>query len=319
MRRRPVSPRPIESKIPSVAALAAPIPLPRITASDRTLKIALAVSIALHAIVLSIRFKFPDAFDFKNAPQLEVTLVNSKSETRPDQPNILAQTNLDGGGNTDQNRKAKTPMPVLPTTNRGADVVEQSQRRVQQLQQQEQELLAKVQEKRNELTVPPPPAQSTPQPTPEPPAPELQGQDLAARALAMMRMEAQLARQIDAYEKRPKKNFVGARAAEYRFARYVDDWRIKVERIGNANYPADARGRLYGSLQLTVAIKADGTLDSIEFNRPSGYPVLDRAAERIVKMAAPFAPFPPDVRRDTDILVITRTWIFAPGDKLQSE
>ncbi len=303
-----------------MAAFAAPISLPVLRASDRTLKIALAVSIALHVIVLSIRFKFPDAFDIKNTPQLEVTLVNSKSETRPDKPNILAQTNLDGGGNTDQDRKAKTPLPVLPPTNRGADVVEQSQRRVQQLKQQEQELLAQVVEKKSELTIPPPPPpQTVPQPVPEPPSQELHGQDLAARALAIARLEAQIARRIEEYEKRPKKSFVGARAAEYRFARYVDDWRIKVERIGNANYPADAKGRLYGSLRLTVAIRSDGTIDTIEFDRPSGYQVLDRAAERIVKLAAPFAPFPPDIKRDTDVLVITRTWIFAPGDKLQSE
>ena len=135
----------------------------------------------------------------------------------------------------------------------------------------------------------------------------------------MARLEASIARQWDEYQKRPKKNFVGARATEYRFARYVDDWRIKVERVGNANYPADARGRVYGSLRMTVAIKSDGSVDTVEIDRPSGYQILDRAAERIVKMAGPYSPFPADIKRDTDILVITRTFIFAPGDRLQSE
>ena len=138
-------------------------------------------------------------------------------------------------------------------------------------------------------------------------------------ALAIARMEAQISRQTEEISKRPRKEFVGARAREYRFAQYVEDWRQKVERIGNLNYPDDARGRVYGSLVLNVSIKADGTLETVEVQRSSGHPILDRAAERIVKMAAPYASFPASITRDTDILVITRTWTFAPGDKLFGE
>ena len=139
------------------------------------------------------------------------------------------------------------------------------------------------------------------------------------RALAIARMEAQISRQTEEYNKRPRKKNIGARAEEYRFAQYVEDWRLKVERIGNLNYPDGARGRVYGSLVLTVSIKADGSLDKIEVDRSSGYQILDRAAERIVKMASPYAGFPANIKRDTDILVITRTWTFAPGDKLFGE
>ena len=92
-----------------------------------------------------------------------------------------------------------------------------------------------------------------------------------------------------------------------------------MERVGNLNYPEDARGKIYGSLILTVSIKADGSLASVEIQRSSGQPILDRAAVRIVKMAAPYASFPANIKRDTDILVITRTWTFAPGDKLLGE
>jgi protein TonB len=94
---------------------------------------------------------------------------------------------------------------------------------------------------------------------------------------------------------------------------------MKVERIGSLNYPAEARGKLYGNLRLTVTIRADGTVDSIELDRSSGLKVLDAAAFRIVKMATPFAAFPTDIRRDTDLLVITRTWFFGQGDKLWTE
>jgi protein TonB len=94
---------------------------------------------------------------------------------------------------------------------------------------------------------------------------------------------------------------------------------MKVERIGSDNYPAEARGKLHGNLRLIVTIRADGTVESIELERSSGLKVLDAAAFRIVKMATPFAPFPPDIRRDTDLLVITRTWFFGQGDKIWTE
>jgi protein TonB len=95
---------------------------------------------------------------------------------------------------------------------------------------------------------------------------------------------------------------------------------MKVERIGNVNYPAVARqNKLYGSLILTVFIRSDGSVEKVEVNKKSGQRVLDAAAVKIVEMAAPYAPFPEDIRRDTDILSITRTWTFARGNELHSE
>ena len=149
--------------------------------------------------------------------------------------------------------------------------------------------------------------------------PPVSGRDLAARALLAVRDEARLARDLQQYESAPRRRFVGAQARELRFALYLDQWREKIERTGTTNYPADARGRIYGNLRLTVAIRADGSIESLEFDRRSGRIELDQAAERIVRMAAPFAPLPPEVRRDTDVLVITRTWFFEPGDTLRSE
>lgn len=106
---------------------------------------------------------------------------------------------------------------------------------------------------------------------------------------------------------------------EYRFAQYVEDWRQKIERIGNLNYPDAAKGRLYGSLVLTVVIKANGDLERVEVNRSSGQSLLDDAARRIVRMAAPYAAFPEAIRRDTDILEITRTWTFTNADRLRAD
>src|SRR5947207_995104 len=133
------------------------------------------------------------------------------------------------------------------------------------------------------------------------------------------RLQGQIDRQIDDYQKRPRKKFIGANAAEYRFAQYEEEWRAKVERVGTVNYPAEARGKLYGNLRLTVTIRPDGSVDSVELDRSSGLKVLDAAAFRIVRMAAPYATFPASIQRDTDLLVITRTWFFSQGDKIWTE
>jgi protein TonB len=280
--------------------------------SSRSFTLALVLSILLHALALSIHFKLPDIILDKYLSQpLEVVLVNSKTRAKPARADVLAQANLDGGGNTDENRRAKTPLPVLKDAERGADV-KRAARRVQELEAQQLKMMTQVQAANIATAAEPPKAA----PTADAPQPQVSGQDLATSALAIARLEAQISRQSDEYNKRPKKEFVGSRAREYRFAQYVEDWRLKVERIGNLNYPDSARGRLYGSLVLAVSINADGSLETVEVQRSSGHQILDRAAERIVKMASPYAGFPASIKRDTDILVITRTWTFAPGDKL---
>jgi protein TonB len=163
-------------------------------------------------------------------------------------------------------------------------------------------------------------AKQSPRGTPaEQAAPQPTGRDLADLALAAMRLQAQIDKQIDDYQKRPRKKFIGANAAEYRFAQYEEDWRAKVERFGTVNYPAEARGKLYGNLRLTVTIRPDGSVEAIELDRSSGLKVLDAAAFKIVKMAGPFAAFPASIRRDTDLLIITRTWFFGPGDKIWTQ
>jgi protein TonB len=283
--------------------------------ASRSLTLALALSISLHAVALSVHFKLPDIIRDKYvSPSLEVVLVNSKTRAAPVKPDVLAQANLDGGGNTDENRRAKTPLPVLKEAEPGTDTKRAAQR-VQELEAQQLKMMTRLQSTKTVTAAAQPKAASAS----EAPQPRISGQDLATNALAIARMEAQISRQLDEYNKRPRKAFIGSRAREYRFAQYVEDWRLKVERIGNLNYPDDARGRVYGSLVLTVSIKSDGSLDAVEVRRSSGYQILDRAAERIVRMASPYASFPANIKRDTDILVITRTWTFAPGDKLLGE
>ncbi len=283
-------------------------------ANDRVFTMAIGTSIVLHGLVLAIHFKFPVASRPQSSEQrMEVVLVNAKTRERPTRADVLAQSNLDRGGNVDERRRARSPLPVTEPKNPGRDLSE-AQRRVRELEAKQQELLALARETQAKVAAPP--ARSTPA---EQTAPQPTGRDLADLALAAMRLQAQIDKQIDDYQKRPRKKFIGANAAEYRFAQYEEEWRAKVERLGTVNYPAEARGKLYGNLRLTVSIRPDGSVDSVELDRSSGLKVLDAAAFRIVRMAAPYAAFPASIRRDTDLLVITRTWFFSQGDKIWTQ
>lgn len=287
---------------------------PVLTGSDRVLGLAIGVSILVHGIALAIHFKLPERLlRPPSDSRLEVVLVNAKTRERPVRADVLAQANLDRGGNVDEARRAKTPLPVTEPRKPGRDLAA-AQRRVRELETRQHQLLAQAREARASASRQPreaPPTETAP--------PQPNGRDLADLSLAAMRLQAQIARQTEHYQKRPRKKFIGASAAEYRFAQYEEDWRAKIERVGTLNYPAEARGKLYGKLQLTVTLRPDGTVAAIDLDRSSGLKVLDSAAFRIVRMASPFAPFPADIRRDTDLLIITRTWFFGQGNKLWTE
>ena len=274
------------------------------------LSLAIGVSVALHAAVLSLHFSFPDASRAFQDKALEIILVNAKSARKPVNAQARAQTNLDGGGTTEHDRRAKTPLPASPRQQAGSEI-EQVQKRVQALEAQQQSLLTQARGKRAVSARPEREVQ--PEPTPS-----LSGRDLMSSALEMARLEGEIARQTEEYNKRPRVKNLGVRVEEYRFARYMEEWRIKVERVGTLNYPEAARGRLSGSLVLSVRIKEDGSVERVEINRSSGYKILDDAARRIVNMAAPYGVFPPDIRRDVEIIEITRTWNFTSSNQLQT-
>ncbi|MEY4591863.1 MAG: hypothetical protein RIR18_758 [Pseudomonadota bacterium] len=272
---------------------------------------AILVSIVVHVIFLAVNFGLPSLPKVIKDKALEVILVNSRSAKKPSKPQAQAQANLDGGGNVDDSRRATTPLPPSAQRAPGKDI-EEARQRVQQLEARQQELATKAQvAPRSSHPKSPELEQRTPVLTPT-------GMDLADSARAMARLEGEIGRTLDEYNKRPRKKNIGTRTEEYRFARYLEDWRAKVERVGTLNYPDAARGKLSGTLILTVAINYDGTIRSVEINRSSGFPLLDEAATKIVRMAGPYAAFPPDIRRDIDILEVTRTWSFTSSNELRA-
>lgn len=282
---------------------------PAASSPNRNLWVALAISLAIHGLLLSLHFSFPEASRAFQEKALEIILVNSKSARKPHDAQALAQANLDGGGNVDKHRRAKSPLPVSATTQSG-DELEQAESRVKALEAKQQRLLAATRSK--DSAAPKTGKDAQPEPNSS-----LSGRDLANSALAMARLQGEIDRNTDEYNKRPRKKFIGTRTEEYRFAQYIEDWRLKVERVGNLNYPEAAKGKLFGALFLTVTIESDGSVKSVEINRSSGYKILDDAARRIVMMAGPYAAFPPDIRRDTDLLVITRKWSFTKANQLE--
>lgn len=301
--------------------------------------VAIWISVLIHGVILSIKFE-PELRKLADKlPSLDVVLVNAKTKTAPDKAELLAQANLDRGGNTDKDKKLKTalPAPKEKTTEvrlqpnsearsaaKSAKLKAQEareQKRVEELEKQAQELLTQINSTKKLESNPTQNAASADPEQGEQKAKSktLDRADLIAASLEMDRLQAQIDKQQSEYQKRPKRTFIGARTKEYRFALYVESWRQKVERIGNMNYPEAARAqKLYGQLRMTVSIKADGSLEKVVIDQSSNHKVLDDAAKRIVELAAPYAVFPEDIKKDTEILDITRTWTFTQEDLMET-
>lgn len=275
--------------------------------ADKALVMALTVSIGLHMTVLAVRFVDPEFLRVRSTdPPLEIILVNAKSDARSGKAEALAQANLDGGGSHEAGRRT-SPLPNSLQM-RDGDALDSARRLVEQLEEEQKKLLTAL---KDSLQMRPLPRKETSADSPQPGASEEETRQQLSRT------QAEIAKQVSDYQKRPRKHHFMPSTSEYRYARYVEDWRSRVEKIGNEHYPDEARGKLYGTLRMTVAVRKDGSLVEATLEQSSGSPVLDRAARRIVNMAAPYPPFPPEIARDTDVLEITRTWIFT-NDQLST-
>ncbi|GGX27675.1 membrane protein [Pigmentiphaga litoralis] len=266
------------------------------------MRTALVISLLTHGLAMTVHFTSPEPP--KPTAQeigMEVILVNAGTKSAPAKAEVLAQVNSDGGGNSERGRAA-APVPRSAATSDG-EMLASVQQQQAQLEAQQRLLAAEVEAQKQHVAPPPAPEGANGVPTQQP-------VDAKTRANQLTRQFAEIANRIEDYNKRPRKHFFAPSTSEYRFATYVDQWRTRIEAVGNRNYPPEARGRLYGSLRMTVLIRADGSIESFDIDRPSEHKVLNDAARRIVALAAPFPPFPPQIAKDTDILAITRTWHF---------
>ncbi len=285
----------------AIAPIVASMSRPSGTFSLRDpLTVGVLASVALHALVLALKFAPPVPVRF--APQdsrLEVVLLNARTDNRPLKHEVLAQVDMEGGGDRDTGR-ARSPLPADARASDGTEIREQ-RRRVQELEQQQRRLLAMAQGSHRI---------ATPQDRPESAATSTPGADDQDVDQAIKRLQAQIDRQISDYNKRPKRLTYGVNAIGVSYARYVEDWASRIERIGTERYPPEARGRMYDSLIITVEIDRHGNVVDVIINRKSRYEALNRAVRQIVFAGAPYERFPAEMAREGDILQIVRTWTF---------
>jgi periplasmic protein TonB len=283
---------------------------PAIGPGDR-LGATLAFSLIAHGVLaLGVGFSIDDPAPV--VPTLDIILTRTRSEEAPKQADFLAQSSQQGGGEAETPDRPREPQPApVPKPERGlAPVpVEASAPRPEPVSRTPVLTRSAPAEQRAD--------NRDQRETPAVPLPS--SRQMIERSLEMARLAAELERQTQAYAKRPKRKFVSASTQEYEFASYLRGWVARVERIGNLNYPDEARRRnLQGQLVLTVAVRRDGTVESIDVVQPSGHRLLDEAAVRTVRLAEPFGPLP-QTKETVDVLHITRTWQYLPGGVMRNQ
>jgi protein TonB len=269
--------------------------------AQNNLRWGIALSLTVHALVLVWKPTLlgPSA---PSAAPMNVVLVNTFTEEAPLSAKVVAQDNLDGGGQTEQPRIAANPLPRVGLEAEDVSLLELTRQR-QQLERQQEQLLKTLtglwQARPNQLQSES--EEDTPVAGPDP---------VDQRSLEQNARIAAILDQIERYNERPRKFYDAPSAAANPFAGYVNAWRERVEQTGSQHYP---EGAPTGELQATVTSRADGTVAQITLDRPSTDVRLNRAVRRIIELAQPFLPFPDPLSERIDELVITRTWQFTPG------
>ncbi len=277
--------------------------------------IALAASVAAHAVLLAIRFVAPDALRFEPAdPGLEVILVNAKHAKAPTKAEALAQANLEGGGTANAGR-SKSPLPDLRKTENG-DSIKALQKRIVELEQLQQNVLTQV--KKTGFSAAPVTDKDKPDPT-------RTGADEVDTTRQIARMTAEITQTIEDQNKRPKRTHISPSTRQVGYALYYKAMQKQVEEVGTLNFPQQNGKKLYGELVISIPVFQDGTLYQKEggprIERSSGNPALDKAALEIVRRAAPFGAFPQNMRsagKDDLWIVITR-FTFTREEKVKAE
>jgi protein TonB len=281
---------------------------------NRFLAFAIGISVVVHALALTVHFVAPKNFKIEPTdPGLEVILVNAKHDSKPLKAEALAQANLDGGGNAAAGR-AKSPLPDLRKMESG-DSIKASRRRIEELEQLQKNLLTQV--SKSPMSAPPVTEKEKPDPAPT-------GADLIESSKAIARMAAEITQTIDDQNKRPKKTFITPSTREVGYAEYYKTLQRRVEEVGTLNFPQKNGRKLYGELVVYIPIFQDGTIymkdGGARVERSSGNPALDEAALAIVRRAAPFGKFPPNMlsHDKDDLWVIITRFKFTREEKMEA-
>lgn len=273
-----------------------------------TLQLALGVSIAIHAVLLTLRFVDPESFNrvFEDTP-LEVVLVNARADERPSKAQAIAQANMAGGGEAERGR-ATSPLPPALLSNAGEDTEQDQQRQLRDMQEQQNLILSQV---KNTLAAMPPTDPQQAQLNPE----QVQREEKRRQLIKLL---AEIERRINAENARPKKRYISPATREAVYAVYYDRLRRNIEDKGTENFPQLNGQKLYGELTMIVNINHDGQVLSTELVQSSGVPALDRRAQAIAKSAGPFGAFSTAMRRQADQIAVVSRFKFTRDDTLET-
>lgn len=272
------------------------------------LQIALGVSIGVHALLLTIRFVDPEAFNrvFQDTP-LEVVLVNARTNEKPDRAQAIAQSSLAGGGEAEKGR-ATSPLPPSALTSMG-DAAEDAQRKIDAMQEQQMMMLTQL---KQALAALPPPDPKEAAPTPQAEAREEKRRHLT-------KLLAEIERRINEENARPKKRYISPSTREEVYAVYYDQLRRRIEDRGTQNFPEAAGKKMYGELTMIVTVNHDGRVLETEVVETSGNVTLDRRAQNIAAAAGPFGRFNEAMRRKADQIVVVSRFKFTREDTLETK
>jgi protein TonB len=273
-----------------------------------TLELALGISVAVHAVLLTVRFVDPEAIErvFRDTP-LEVILVNARSNTAHDKAQAIAQSSLAGGGEAERGR-ATSPLPSTLLSDSGDTVEEEAQQRIRRLQKQQTMLLAQVRQQLASLPVPDPKQAK--------PSPEQAAQEERRRLL--LKQLAEIERRIQQDSTKPRKRYIGPSTREEAYAIYYDRLRRAIENKGTENFPSLGGKKLYGELTMVVTVDRLGQVVTTEIAESSGNRTLDRRAEAIARAAAPFGRFTADMRKEADQIVVVSRFRFSRNETLET-
>ncbi len=272
-----------------------------------TLQLALAVSVAVHAALLTVRFVHPEGFNrvFQDTP-LEVILVNTRSDQRPEKATAIAQASLAGGGDAERGR-ATSPLPPSAIARIG-DSPDEDERRIEALKQQQNQILAQV---RKQLASLPPPDLQAVNTSPE-------SIEREQKRRALVKILAEIEKRINEENARPKKRYISPATREEVYAIYYDELRRKIEDRGTVNFPVAAGRKLYGELTMVITVNHTGDVLGTEVVQGSGNSTLDRRAEAIVHSLA-FGRFNDAMRRQADQIVVVSRFRFTRDETLRTQ
>jgi len=273
-----------------------------------TLQLALFASVAVHAVLLTIRFVDPETFNrvFEDTP-MEVILVNAKTNEKPDKAKAIAQTSLAGGGDAEKGR-ATSPLPPSALTDFGDSSEEESARKLEALHEQQTLLLAQV---KNQLKALPPP-------DPQQAATKTEQMEREEKRRQLVKILAEIERRINQENARPKKRYISPAAREEVYAVYYDALRHAIEDKGTENFPQSGGKKLYGELTMIVTVNHNGRVLDTEVVESSGNRTLDRHAAAIARSAGPFGNFSPAMRRQADQILVVSRFKFTRDETLEA-